>query len=153
MIQNLNLFQQVQTYIDIFYEPEPDWGVVCCGQLTEPELLDELEPTFSQTLFRFIKQQNLSEIECYKNANLDRRLFSKIRSNDAYTPKKDTVFALILGLKLDLPDARRLLESAGYSLSHSFKKDTIIEYLISQNIYDIITVNDILDSFGCSILG
>lgn len=60
----------------------------------EIDLLDEMEPTFSQTLFKMIKEKGISETECYKNANLDRRLFSKIRSNDDYQPRKNTVFAL-----------------------------------------------------------
>lgn len=116
-------------------------------------LLKNLEPTFSQTLFKFIKEKGISETDCYKNANLDRRLFSKIRSNDSYQPRKNTVFALIIGLKLNLDEAEKLLDSAGYSISHSIKLDTIMEYLIKRQVYDILIVNEILYSFECQILG
>jgi hypothetical protein len=119
----------------------------------EADLLEEMEQTFSQTLFKMIKEKGLSETDCYKNANIDRRLFSKIRSNDDYQPRKNTVFALCIGLKLNLDEAEELLDKAGYSISHSIKFDTIMEYLIKQKIYDILVVNEILDSFGCPILG
>ena len=119
----------------------------------EADLLEDMEPTFSQTLFKMIKEKGISETECYKNANLDRRLFSKIRSNDDYQPRKNTVFALCIGLKLNLDEAEELLDKAGYSISHSIKFDTIVEYLIKKKIYDIIVVNEILFSFGCPTLG
>ena len=117
------------------------------------DTLDEMEPTFSQMLFRFIKEKGISETMCYKHANLDRRLFSKIRSNNDYQPRKNTVFALIIGLKLNLGEAEKLLDSAGYSISHSIKLDVIMEYLIKKQIYDILVVNEILDSFDCPLLG
>ena len=119
----------------------------------DTDLLEELEPTFSQTLFKFIKAKGISETDCYKKANLDRRLFSKIRSNDDYQPRKNTVFALIIGLRLNLKEAEELLDCAGYSISHSIKLDTIMEYLIKQEVYDILVVNEILDSFNCQLLG
>ena len=119
----------------------------------EADLMSDMEPTFSQTLFKIIKEKGISETDCYKNANLDRRLFSKIRSNDDYQPRKNTVFALCIGLKLNLEEAEELLDKAGYSISHSIKLDTIMEYLIKQKVYDIMTVNEILDSFDCPILG
>lgn len=119
----------------------------------EADLLEDMEPTFSQTLFKFIKEKGISEVDCYKNANLDRRLFSKIRSDDDYQPRKNTVFALCIGLKLNLDEAEELLDCAGYSISHSIKFDTIMEYLIDKKVYDILVVNEILDSFDCQILG
>ena len=152
---------EVQKYLDANLVSER----ICCDMSIEPQifyqealpmeadLLDDMEPTFSQTLFRFIKEKGISEVDCYKNANLDRRLFSKIRSDDDYQPRKNTVFALIIGLKLNLDEAEELLDCAGYSISHSIKFDTIMEYLIKQQIYDIIVVNEILYSFDCPILG
>ena len=119
----------------------------------EADLLEDMEPTFSQTLFKMIKEKGISETDCYNNANLDRRLFSKIRSNDDYQPRKNTVFALCIGLKLNLDEAEELLDKAGYSISHSIKFDTIMEYLIKKEIYDIIVVNEVLFSFGCQTLG
>ena len=151
----------IQTYLDENLVIERE----CCDLAAEPmvfyqealpmeaDLLEDMEPTFSQTLFKMIKEKGISETDCYKNANLDRRLFSKIRSNDDYQLRKNTVFALCIGLKLNLDEAEELLDKAGYSISHSIKFDTIMEYLIKKEIYDIIVVNEILFSFGCPTLG
>lgn len=117
------------------------------------DIFEDMEPTFSQMLFKFIKQQGISETECYKNANIDRKLFSKIRSDDEYQPKKTTVFALIIGLRLNLEDAETLLDCAGYSLSHSLKQDIIIEFAIKKQIYDMSILNEILFSLECQTLG
>lgn len=155
----LELKIDIQKYIDANFI-----GNICCcydesqiffqpGITMEPDLLENMRPTFSQTLFKFIREKGISETDCYKNANLDRRLFSKIRSDDNYQPRKNTVFALIVGLKLNLDEAEELLDCAGYSISHSIKFDTIMEYLIKKQIYDILLVNEILDSFDCQILG
>lgn len=138
---------------DICYDIPVTGTTIFYQSSLDDDFLEDLEPTFSQTLFRFIKEKDISETECYKNANLDRRLFSKIRSNDDYQPHKNTVFALIIGLKLNLDEAEELLDCAGYSISHSIKLDMIMEYLINKQIYDILLVNEILDSFDCPILG
>lgn len=119
----------------------------------DKDIFKDMGPTFSQMLFKFIKQQGISATECYKNANIDRRLFSKIRSDDNYKPKKDTVLAIIIGLKLNLDDAETLLECAGYSLSHSIRRDVVIEFIIKKQIYDINIVNEVLYSLECQPFG
>lgn len=119
----------------------------------KPDVLFPLEPTFSKKLFEFIRQKGISETECYKRAHLDRRLFSKIRSDDNYQPNKNTVFALILGLHLNLLEAKELLKTAGYSISHSMKKDVLIEFCIKEQKYDIIKVNELLHRNRCALLG
>lgn len=133
----------------------PDSSAVYYQEALKPDkdIFENMEPTFSQMLFKFIKQQGISETECYKNANIDRRLFSKIRSDDNYKPKKDTVLAIIIGLKLNLDDAETLLECAGYSLSHSIRRDVVMEFIIKKQIYDINVVNEILYSLDCRTLG
>jgi hypothetical protein len=154
--QLTTLKQEVQDYLDENLIPEGmhvDYGRMLCCEIIAEEFPFELKPTFSQTLFKFIKKQGISETECYKNAHLDRRLFSKIRSNENYQPRKNTVMALIIGLKLNLEDASDLLDSAGYTLSESIKQDMILEYLIQKEVYDIMVVNEILFSFDCPILG
>lgn len=133
----------------------PDSSAVYYQEALKPDkdIFENMEPTFSQMLFKFIKQQGISETECYKNANIDRRLFSKIRSDDNYKPKKDTVLAIIIGLKLNLDDAETLLECAGYSLSHSIRRDVVIEFIIKKQIYDINIVNEVLYSLECQPFG
>ncbi len=117
--------------------------------LTEDDI--ELEPSFSETLFSLIKEKGISETECYKNACIDRRLFSKIRSQKNYHPKKKTVLALALSLKLTLSETKDFLETAGYSLSHSIKEDVLVVFCISKKIYDISLVDEILEEFGCEL--
>ena len=151
------LSKSLRSYLDRYYRPEPEDMVIFYQEelpnMSEDDLINSMEPTFSQMLFRFIKQQGISETDCYKNANLDRRLFSKIRSDNDYQPRKATIFALIIGLKLNINDAKTLLNSAGYTISHSIKLDTIMEFIILKQIYDINLVNEILYSFECPTLG
>lgn len=155
-----SILREVQNYLDevleleesmVFYQEPVECYKECCE--INFDLLEELEPTFSQQLFKYIKAKGISETDCYKKSNIDRKLFSRIRTDNGYQPKKNTVFALIIGLGLNLNEAENLLESAGYAISHSIKLDTIMEYIIKKEIYDIITVNEILYSFGCPVLG
>ena len=105
------------------------------------------QPTLNQVLFRFIDKQGVSDAEIYKKAGIDRRLFSKIRSNPDYRPGKNTTIALALALQLDKKDTESLLSSAGYSLSDSNTSDLIIQYCLENNIYDMYSVNLALDHF------
>lgn len=135
---------EYKTDDNVYYQEE---------NIPNDDIFEDMEPTFSQMLFKLIKQQGISETDCYKNANIDRKLFSKIRSYNGYQPKRTTVFALIIALKLNLEDADILLNCAGYSLSHSIKQDVVIEFAIKKQIYDIDIVNEILYSLGCQTLG
>lgn len=146
-------FSYIMNSIQIINECSENLHSEVFYQKISIDTLDEMEPTFSQMLFKFIREKGVSETMCYKHANLDRRLFSKIRSNKDYQPRKNTIFALIIGLKLNLGEAEKLLDSAGYSISHSIKLDVIMEYLIKKQVYDILVVNEILDSFDCPLLG
>ena len=94
----------------------------------------------------------MTDIEVYKRANMDRKLFSKIRSNPAYHPRKDTVLALAIALKMDLEETQDLLSRAEYALSPSSKSDVIIRYFIERKIFDIDLINIALDDYGQAIL-
>lgn len=121
----------------------------------DKNLLDALshaEDTFSQYLLKLIDNSGMTDAQVYKKANIDRRLFSKIRNNKDYTPSKPTVLSLAIALELNLDKTNDLLRKAGFALSHSNKFDIIIEYFISNQIYDIYKINETLFSFDQNIL-
>lgn len=109
------------------------------------QLLDiETDKTFVETIWNYISEKNLEDPQVYKAAQLDRRLFSRMMSDKYYKPSKDTAIALAFALKLSLYGANDLLERAGYVLSHSSKRDIVIEYFFVKEEYDINVINTIL---------
>ena len=116
------------------------------------ELLSQVEETFSRMLLRLIDERGLKDSEVYKKANIDRKLFSKIRTDAKYKPKKSTALSLAIALELSLDETKDLLSRAGYTLTHSSEADIIVEYFILQGNYHIHEINEALFSFGQPLL-
>ena len=117
------------------------------------DALETLDESFSQMVLRKIDEKGLTDPQCYKKAHLDRKLFSKIRTDIHYRPAKQTALSIALALELPLDEVRELLEKAGFALSHSSKADVIVEYFIRQETYDIMEINAVLYHYDQPLLG
>ena len=117
------------------------------------QLVDSPGETFSQSLLRLIDEKGLKDPEVYQKANLDRRLFSKIRSNPNYQPSRTTALALALALELDLAKTERLIGKAGFALSDGSRFDIIVRYYIEQGNFDIYEINQALFAFEQPLIG
>ena len=167
------LFADIAAYIDDHYvdahtdsrrERMRRMGVVESRMLTAyedapmaasglDEALAHLDAGFSETLLKLIDRSGKKDSEIYKKANVDRKLFSKIRNNPDYKPSKSTAIAFAIALELNLDETRDLIARAGYALSASSKFDVIIEYFIGRKKYDIFEINEALFAFDQSLLG
>ncbi len=123
------------------------------GDVSLQDMLEKADAGFSQTLMALIDKSGRSDPEVYKRANVDRKLFSKIRSNPAYRPSKTTALAFAVALELDMDGVRDLLSRAGYTLTHASRGDIIVEYFITRGEYDIFEINETLFAFDQPLLG
>ena len=120
---------------------------------TLDEAVSHISDTWQESLLHLIDTKGYTDVDVYKRANVDRKLFSKIRSNANYQPRKITAVAFALALELNLDETRDMLARAGYALSPSSKFDLIIEYFIDHEVYDTYTINLALFEHGQPLLG
>jgi hypothetical protein len=148
------LFLELQEYVEsnlsiVVYD-------MCKSEVLESKMMpydlddfieNKRKPTLNQVLFEFIDNKGAKDSDIYKKAGLDRRHFSKIRSNPDYRPKKNTTLALALALELSLEETDKLLSSAGYALSESETSDLVVQFCLERKIYDLDFVNQALDHY------
>jgi O-acetyl-ADP-ribose deacetylase (regulator of RNase III) len=144
---------------------------ICCRQAPRPmmdakelplgsarnkslgEYMRDMDKSFQEKLFDLIDQSGMTDVECYKRANVDKRTFSKIKSNKNYKPSKQTTIAFAIALQLDLEGTQDLLATVGFTLSRSNVFDKIIRYFIQNGNYNIFEINEALFEFDQSLLG
>ena len=138
--------------------PHPSGTKAKCHDSSSPptslkDYIATADKCFREMLFDLIEARGMTDVECYKRANVDKRTFSKIRSNSDYRPSKPTAVAFAIALRLSLDETQALLATAGYTLSDSFVFDKIIKFFLQNGKYDIFEINEALYEYDQELLG
>lgn len=142
------LLRDAQSFLAVFNEKS-----IAASHMEPSGLQFELDDSFAEVLLRLIDERGKSDAEVYRKANLDRRHFSKIRSDKHYQPGRQTVLALAIALELSIVETEDLLARAGFALSRSSAADTIVRFFIEKHNYNIHEINEALFAFEQPTLG
>ena len=163
----MDIKKQLKEYLDSYLNIKPirkakmmekgfagAMDFACCAEASINTFINDNkdEDTFQTKLFKYIDDRNLKDSDVYNKVNIDRRLFSKIRSNKDYHPSKETIILFGLALELKENEIVDLLESASYSLPMNTTFDLIIRFCFKEGIYDINKVNEFLYDYKCKLL-
>ncbi len=160
----MDIKKKLRLYLDEYLKPvkmrtiRNDFSGSCSKECSATSIASFInnnkdEETFQKKLFKLIDERNLKDSEVYNKVNIDRRLFSKIRSNKDYHPSKETIILFGLALKLDEEEIEDFLKSASYSLPMNTTFDLIIRFCFKEHIYDVDVVNSFLYDYNCKLLG
>ena len=145
--------QEERLYSARMPDCSPSPSTYTLASLSLEEAVKQLDEGFSEMLLRKIGESGMTDAQCYKRANIDRRLFSKIKNDKHYTPSKSTVIAFALALELPMEELREMLGKAGYSLTRACEFDIIVEYFVTRGIYSVFTINEALFAFDQDLIG
>lgn len=121
--------------------------------LSLEDMLSQMDDNFAVTLLKLIDLKGVSDVACYKKANVSKQTWYKIMNEKGYKPSKNTVIAFAIALELTLEETQHLLATVGFALSKSNKFDVIIEYFLRNGEYNIFTINETLFKFDQVCLG
>lgn len=116
-------------------------------------LIKNLDDTFAVMLLKLIDLKGLTDVECYKRANVSKQTWYKILNEKNYRPSKNTVIAFAISLELTLKETNQLLATVGFTLSKSLTFDVIVEYFIQNKVYDVMIINEVLFAYDQPCLG
>lgn len=125
----------------------PDECVVCEERPLDIEKYIKLDEGFAIKLLKLIDLKGMSDVECYKKANVSKQTWYKIMNDKFYKPNKKTAISFAVALGLTLEETQNLLESVGFVLSNSSLFDVIIMYCLKNSIYDVLEIDSILFSY------